>query len=157
MEVFLLDTNILLGYIRASSYAAYVEKKFQLFNPINISVISVVSIGEIKSLAYQFGWREKKLTAVQELIKKIPVINIDLELIPNAFAEIDAFSQGKHSTLKLNDGMSARNMGKNDLWVAATANIIKATLLSTDKHFEHLNGTFIDFIYIDQSLTENDA
>jgi len=157
MKVFLLDTNILVGYIRASNYAAYVEKKFQLFNPKNISVISVVSIGEIKSLAYQFGWREKKLTAVQELIKKIPVINIDIEQIPNSFAEIDAFSQGKHRTHNLIEGMSARNMGKNDLWIAATANVIKATLLSTDKHFEHLNGTFIDFIYIDQNLTERDA
>ena len=157
MNVFLLDTNILVGYIRAANYAAYIEKKFQLFNPENISVISVVSIGEIKSLAYQFGWREKKITAMQELIKRIPVINIDLEQIPNAFAEIDAFSQGKHATKNFIDGMRARNMGKNDLWIAATANVIKANLLSTDKHFEHLNGTFLNFIYIDQNLTERDA
>lgn len=157
MSLYLLDTNILVGYIRAAGYAAYVEKKFQLFNPQNISVISIVSVGEIKSLAFQFGWGEKKLNAMQELIKRIPVINIDSEQIPNAFAEIDAFSQGKHPFKSLPLGISARNMGKNDLWIAATANVIKATLLSTDRHFEHLNENFINFIYVDQNLTEKDV
>lgn len=157
MSLYLLDSNILVGYIRAAGYATYVEKKFQLFNPQNISVISIISVGEIKSLAFQFGWGEKKLNAMHELIKRIPVINIDLEQIPNAFAEIDAFSQGKHPIKSLPSGISARNMGKNDLWIAATANVIKATLLSTDRHFEHLNGNFINFIYIDQNLTEKDV
>lgn len=79
MNVYLLDTNILVGYIRAADYAAYVEKKYQLFNPQNISVISIVSVGEIKSLAFQFGWGEKKLKSMQELLKRVPVINIDIE------------------------------------------------------------------------------
>jgi tRNA(fMet)-specific endonuclease VapC len=33
---------------------------------------------------------------------------------------------------------SARNMGKNDIWIAATARVLGATLLTTDKDFNHL-------------------
>jgi len=47
--------------------------------------------------------------------------------------------------------MSARNMGKNDLWIAATAFISKSTLLTADKDFLHLQGSFINVV-----LVEND-
>jgi predicted nucleic acid-binding protein len=157
MKLFLLDTNILVGYIRAARYAAYVEKKYNLFNPENISVISVVTVAEIKSLAYKFNWGQKKIEAMNTLIKKIPSVKIDSEQILDAFAIIDSFSQGKHPSIKLPVGLSARNMQDNDIWIASTANVLKATLISTDKDFEHLKNHFIDFVYIDQSLKESDA
>ncbi len=157
MKLFLLDTNILVGYIRASGYAAYIEKKYNLFDPDNVSVISIVTVAEIKSLAYKFSWGKKKIDVMNDLVKKIPSVKIDSEQILDAFAEIDSFSQGKHPIMKLPAGMSARNMQDNDIWIASTANVLKATLLSTDHDFEHLNNQFIDFIYIDQSLTDKDA
>lgn len=157
MKLFLLDTNILVGYIRAAGYAAYVEKKYNLFNPDNVSVISVVTVAEIKSLAFKFGWGIKKIEIMNDLIKKIPAVKIDSEQILNSFAEIDSFSQGKHPKIKLPTGISSRNMQDNDIWIAATASILKATLLSTDKDFEHLNTQFIEYVYIDQNLTEDDA
>lgn len=157
MKLFLLDTNILVGYIRAAGYAAYVEKKYNLFDPDNVSVISVVTVAEIKSLAFKFGWGIKKIEIMNDLIKKIPAVKIDSEQILNSFAEIDSFSQGKHPKISLPAGISSRNMQDNDIWIAATASILKATLLSTDKDFEHLNSQFIDYVYVDQSLTEDDA
>ncbi len=39
-------------------------------------------------------------------------------------------------------------MGKNDLWIAATANATGATLLTTDSDFDHLSPNFIDLIRI---------
>jgi predicted nucleic acid-binding protein len=157
MKLFLLDTNILVGYIRASRYANYVEKKYNLFNPDNVSVVSIVTVAEIKSLAYKFGWGKNKVEIMNDLVKKIPSVKIDSEQILNVFAEIDSFSQGKHPSLKLPSGISARNMQDNDIWIASTANVLKATLLSTDKDFEHLKNYFIDFIYIDQNLTDKDV
>jgi len=75
----------------------------------------------------------------------------------NAFAEIDSFNEGKHQTKKLPKNMSSRKIEDNDVWIAATAYVLNATLISTDKHFEHLDKVFFDFIYIDQSLKESDA
>ncbi len=157
MKLFLLDTNILVGYIRAAGYAGYIEKKFNLFNTENVSVISVVTIAEIKSLAFKFGWGKNKIAIMNDLVKRIPSVKIDSEQILDAFAEIDSFSQGKHPSLKLPSGMSARNMQDNDIWIASTANVLNATLISTDKDFEHLSNNFIKYFYVDQSLTENDA
>ena len=40
-------------------------------------------------------------------------------------------------------------MGKNDLWIAATAMATGATLLTTDKDFDHLDPTFLTRDWID--------
>jgi predicted nucleic acid-binding protein len=37
-------------------------------------------------------------------------------------------------------------MGKNDLWIAATAAITESKLMTTDGGFDHLNGTYLDLI-----------
>ena len=71
--------------------------------------------------------------------------------IIDAYAKIDAYSQGKLASKPLPLNMSARNMGKNDIWIAATAHVTQATLLTTDKDFNHLAGYFIDLQYIDMS------
>jgi tRNA(fMet)-specific endonuclease VapC len=39
---------------------------------------------------------------------------------------------------------SAKNMGKNDLWIAATASVTKAILVTSDKDFTHLDGVYFD-------------
>ena len=52
--------------------------------------------------------------------------------------------KGIHPKYKLPKGMAARNMGKNDLWIAATASITKTILLTTDNDFDHLiNSPFL--------------
>ncbi len=48
-------------------------------------------------------------------------------------------------------------MGKNDLWIAATASVLNAHLLVIDHDFDHLDGVFLEVIYIDQKLTATDS
>lgn len=50
-------------------------------------------------------------------------------------------------------GMTARNMGKNDLWIAATAYEIGASLVTTDKDFNHLQDIFLPIISPYSSLS----
>ena len=40
-------------------------------------------------------------------------------------------------------------MGKNDLWIAATASAFDMVLVTTDQDFDHLDGEFIKLKYID--------
>lgn len=77
----------------------------------------------------------------------------DFALIPirskdiiERYAEIDAYSQGKLTGKPLN--MTSRNMGKNDLWIAATASITGAILLTTDPDFDHLDKIFLNILRI---------
>ncbi|MCB9041874.1 MAG: PIN domain-containing protein [Lewinellaceae bacterium] len=39
---------------------------------------------------------------------------------------------------------SSRNMGKNDIWTAATASIYGLKLITTDKDFDHLKEEYIN-------------
>ena len=58
----------------------------------------------------------------------------------DAYVEIDLDSQ--------NHADGARNMGKNDLWIAACAKAAGATLLTTDKDFNHLEETMVSVAFI---------
>lgn len=149
MAKYILDTGILLGYMRESDYAKAVEQRYQLLAPNNISFISIVSVGEMYSLAAQFKWGDKKKNDLEIILSELHHVDINHEKVLERYAEIDAFSQGKHLIKKLPEGLSSRNMGKIDVWIAATASVLNANLITTDKDFRHLDGEFLTVIYID--------
>jgi len=48
---------------------------------------------------------------------------------------------------------AGRVLGKNDLWIAATARTTGATLLTTDKDFDHLAPTLLARDWINPATT----
>ena len=137
---YLLDTNILVHFIRRDETSRRIDEEYSPFSSTNRVVVSIVSFGEIKSIARQNNWGAKKLQLLDNLL--LTVLRADLTLdIVERYAEIDSFSQGLHTGMS--SSFTARNMGKNDLWIAATTSILGATLLTTDADFEHLNGIFL--------------
>jgi len=156
MNTFVLDTGMVLGYIRGAGYAEYAEKHFSVSTPPNISVVSVVTIGEIYSLSVQFDWGSEKQRKLKEVLSKLPVVDINHSEILEKYAEIDAFSQGKHPSKRLPQGMTSRNMGENDVWIAATCSVLGGILLTTDHDFDHLKDIFLNLEYIDQQLKGED-
>ncbi len=42
-------------------------------------------------------------------------------------------------------------MGKNDLWIAAVANVSQAALMTTDSDFDHLSPSHLTLDRIDQN------
>lgn len=157
MAKFILDTGLLLGYVRDARFVQYVDAKYRVTGPPNIVVISTVSVGEIKSLAMQFGWGAKKAETLDALLRRVPHVGIGHPMILDRYAEIDVYSLGKHPKHRLPQGMSSRNMGKNDLWIAATGSVVKATLLTLDTDFDHLDGVFLPVARVDPSWTAADA
>jgi predicted nucleic acid-binding protein len=149
MARYILDTGVAFGYLRSSPYAAYIDRQYSPFTVSNISVISLVTNAELRSLALQLHWGTQKQQNLTDLLGKVYQVDVNRENILQQYAEIDAFSQGKHPVKRLPAGLTARNMGKNDLWIAATASVINATLITTDKDFDHLNGLFFTVIYVD--------
>ena len=73
-------------------------------------LISVVSIGELMSLARQFGWGNNKVEYMREVLGELIVVDINSEPVLSAYAEIDFWCK-----------QNGRAFGKNDLWIAATA------------------------------------
>ena len=149
---YILDTNIILTYIRKNKYTDQIDKEYAPMLIGNTLIISVVSIGELKSLAKRNRWGEKKLEKLDELLKKFIVVDINVAKIIEKYAEIDAYSQGKLEGQTSN--FTARNMGKNDLWIAATAAVLGIKLLTLDKDFNHLGKAFIDLESIELKKIE---
>lgn len=152
MRRFLLDTNILLGLAREASWAEQAYHHFNLGDAEVISFTSVVCIGEILAIAEKNGWGSKKRSTLERMLAQLPDLPIKDPDILKAYALIDAWSQG--TSVAAPQGAAPPNpavpMSKNDLWIAATAHVSGATLLSTDKDFAHLNGVWLSYQFIDQ-------
>jgi Predicted nucleic acid-binding protein, contains PIN domain len=150
MAKYILDTGILLHYVRGSTLALYVDNQYSPSVLPNYPIVSVVSIGEMNSFAYRLKWGTQKQDALKKLLNSIPYVDINNSSILNRFAEIDAYRFGKHPQKPLPSGESAKCIGDNDLWIASTASVLKATLLTTDKDFLIFDKVFLEVIYLDQ-------
>jgi predicted nucleic acid-binding protein len=149
MSNYVLDTGIVLGYFKDTKYSREIEQSLSPSAPPNTSLICVVTYGEILSIVRQNNWTENRITTLKEFLDTLPIVNISDKRILGAYAEIDAYSQGRLKSKPLPNGLSSRNMGKNDLWIAAVASQTNATLLTTDKDFDHLHGVFFAVKWFD--------
>ena len=136
---YLLDTNILLAYVRWQALARYIEATYQLGTRQPAPVISVVSEAEIRVLAAQNQWGTFKKRMLEEKIMDfLTVIPIPYKEVLAAYVEIDDYSRRQ-----------GRVMGKNDVWIAATARVEQATILTTDRDFDHLHPHLVVREYVD--------
>lgn len=145
---YFLDTNILIHLIRNDSIGSYLKDTYALLLTDPRPLISDVTEGEIRSLALQWNWGKHKKEQMEFFLSYFWRTTISTQDVFEAYATIDAYSESVNCP-----------MGKNDVWIAASAYIAQANLLTTDKDFDHLHHTFITRIWIDpqrdrkQSLT----
>ena len=119
------DTNLIIEHIR------------RLERLPAQAIIPMVVAGELEAFALKADWGYQKVTFLQSILDYYPLVEVSRTLI-SLYAQVDAFSQGLLRSIPLPPGMSSRNMGKNDLWIAATALYFDMELHSTDKDFDHL-------------------
>jgi tRNA(fMet)-specific endonuclease VapC len=143
---YLFDSNIILHYVRQSEVMKIVEQNFDPFGGGNESWICVVSKGELRSIAIQNQWGKHRWQRLEEIMGDFYPADIFSEEIIDCYAEIDAYSQNKLPEKPL--GTTPRNMGKNDLWIAAVAHILGAKLLTSDSDFDHLDGVYLDVLKV---------
>ena len=139
---YVLDTNVLVAYCRGRDLGRYIEAKFSLLTVTQVPLLSIVCEGEIRAFARNVGWQGAKQRTLTQLLGRFVRINLDFPGIIEAYAEIDHASRYPASG-------SSREMGKNDLWIAATAKVTGAHLLTTDKDYDHLDGVHLTRHFID--------
>jgi len=144
-RLFLLDTNIVLALVRGGYLGAYLDQTFGLRAAKERALISLVTHGEIRVLAHRNDWGEKKLGVLETALDNLVTVDINHPAVLDAYVEIDLYSQ-KHA-----DG--SRNMGKNDLWIAACAKAASAVLLTTDQDFDHLSPELLEVERVDPSAS----
>lgn len=138
---YLLDTNIVLALMRSNPLGEYLDRTYTLRANLNRSLISVVSVGELHSLARQLGWGTPRINKLSGLLDELVILNISAPQILEAYGKIDSYCRRE-----------GRRIGNNDVWIAATAHVSGACLLSTDRDFDHLDGTWIKRIWIDPHM-----
>ena len=141
---YLLDTNLLLLKLRQNQQWQTVYDTYNLVKANNL--LSIISVAELYSLALRNNWGISRIAQIEDLRKEFGEIDIYYQEVIKRYAEIDAFSQGKLRNKPFND--SSRNMGKNDLWIAAIASVFDLTLLTTDSDFNHLDKHFLNLEFI---------
>ncbi len=149
MRKLLLDTSVILHYMRGDSTFQKIEEEHNLLtDPSCIILISAISIGEIEGFFLRRGYGPKQTDRWKYLLEESITLSIDAkdDGLMKAFAEIQAYSQNNHPSL--NPGKS-RTIGQNDLWIAATAHAVGATLMTKDSDFEHFSEVFFKVIKID--------
>lgn len=140
--LYILDTNILVHYARAS---AVWERVRDIYQPLVIEprpIISAVTAGELRSLAIQWQWGKQRLDQVEFALAYFQTVMVGDAKLIRMYATIDAHCDG-----------IGQPMGKNDLWIAATAATAGATLLTTDRDFDRLAPRFLARDWIDPDTT----
>ena len=149
--IYILDTNILIYLIRENAVVKAELSNRGVFDTENTVSISIASFGEILSFALQNNWGDRKKDDLESLIATLRPIPIIKRELLNAYAEIDAYSKGKLIERPLPKGLTARKMGKNDLWIAATTYLTDAILITNDNDFDHLDGIYFQVIKLSTS------
>ncbi len=143
---YVFDTNILLHYLRNEDDAIVnlLETRFNPLDIANTPIVCVVSVGELKSLARRNGWGKKRVENMENFLRLFVIANIYAEEVLDMYAEIDTYSQNRIADKPLR--VSARNMGKNDIWIAAVTTILGAKLITLDNDFVHLHEVYFEVI-----------
>lgn len=144
---YLFDTNLLLLYLRRPDLRDKVEQILDFQRNRDSVILSVVSTGEIKSLAIQNKWGSQRVAKLETLLQQFLIADINVRSIIERYAEIDAFSQGKLPDQKVS--FTARKMGKNNLWIAATTSVLEVPLVTLDRDFDHLHSSYLSLQKID--------
>ena len=86
---YLLDTNILVAYIRANALGRYVEETYGLQSSPFRPLICVVTVGEIRVLAAKWGWGEKKVQRMGKLLHELVWVDIGEPEVLDAYVCVD--------------------------------------------------------------------
>ena len=138
---FILATSILVHFTREDALMRKIESSHDLSSNPNV-LISVVTEAEIAALALKFNWGDSKLRRLQSILDALIIVPIPFLNTTEAYARIDNYC--------LRHGFKP---GKNDLWIAATAHVPRATLITTDHDFDPLDGIFLSRVLIDSKIS----
>lgn len=147
MKNIVIDTCVFIHIVRDTITGKKCIEELEKYDETANIIVSVVTKAELESFIAQNNWGKPKIERLNKILEEITYIDISNadQLLIDSYTEIDAFSKRKTKDKSGNllKG-SARKMGKNDLWIAATAYSLDIPLLTTDGDFDHLNKTLMD-------------
>ena len=151
MNTYVADTSIFLTYIRVKPLREYLQREFQLFRNTATTIISPVVIGELRALSIKQQWGKNRWRLLDELLENTITVDLNQEPVLDAYANLSAYAEGKHP--EYSEKRTSETVGKNDLWIAATALVTGSTLVTSDKDFLIFDPTFMEVRHMDAETT----
>lgn len=151
MKNIVIDTCIFIHIVKDTVIGKKCIEEIEKYDEAANIIACVATKAELESFVAQNYWGKPKIEKLNNILSEITYIDISNadRLLLDSYSEIDAFSKGKIKDKRGNllNG-SAKKMGKNDLWIAATAYSLDIPLMTTDGDFDHLNNTLMNIIKI---------
>jgi len=151
MKNIVIDTCVFIHIVRETITGKKCLAELEKYDEAANVIVSVATKAELESFIAQNNWGKPKSDRLNKILEEITYIDISNadQLLIDSYSEIDAFSKRKikDKSGNLLNG-SARKMGKNDIWIAATAFSLNIPLMTTDGDFDHLNGTLLNVIKV---------
>lgn len=136
-DIVVLDTSVAVDVARNNRLGQKILETYLLRNRTDRPLISVITMGEMLGIAKAQEWSSDKTQVLHELLSEFVKPELTPEVI-EAYAELVALCRQQNHT-----------MGQqNDMWIAATAKVTGAVLLTGDSGFNWLNSQFIRVEYI---------
>ena len=125
---YLLDSNFIIGLFRGD------KQIISRINQIKEIKIPVIVIGELYFGANKSNQTPKRLQEIAQLEELVTILNIT-----KSTARI-------YGEIKDQLRIKGKPIPENDIWIASIAKEHNLTLLTKDKHFENIDGIFIEKI-----------
>src|SRR5690606_20498830 len=151
MKNIVIDTCVFIHIVRETATGKKCLEELEKYDEAANVIISVATKAELESFIAQNNWGKPKIERLNKILEEITYIDISNadQLLIDSYTEIDAFSKRKikDKSGNLLNGPD-KKMGKNDLWIAATAYSLDIPLRTTDGDFNHLSGSMMNVIKV---------
>lgn len=135
-DILLLDTGILIHLVRDNWIGRSIDSRFRLRTGPEKPLISIITVGESLAFARKLSWGPAKAAALENLFEDLVVVDLSDEIL-ELYAKVDFFLS-----------RSGKPIEQNDMWIAATAIVSGAHLLTTDKDFDPLHSVYLERTWI---------
>ncbi len=120
----IFDTNFIIHHIRR-----------QVPLPGRV-IIPIIVVGELEAFSLNSDCNYQKINYLLRLLDTFPVAKINRD-ITRIYVKVDAFSQARFAQQPLPPGLTARNMGKNNLCIAAIGLYLDLEVHTKDHDFTY--------------------
>ncbi len=143
-DLIAIDTNALVHWVRQDSTGQQLLQRYALDQRAERPVLSTIVDGESRGPARCWNWGAAKLKRLDEILSELVRVDAGHPDIVQGYADLYfAGQQGGHNT------------GENDLWIAATAKVTGAVLLTGDSDFGWLHPGLIRVELVPEHSSED--
>lgn len=131
-----LDTSVVIHLARNDATGQDIERRYALTSRRDRPVISSVTEGEVLGLAYYWNWGQKKVQNMQDILANLVRLDAGHPAVVDSYARLYAHAR-----------RMGHSCGENDLWIAATAQVAGAALLTCDADFDWLHPDYLTVLH----------